>query len=393
MRPKSLILRKGGKLMPRLNGSFTTFVLAAGVAAGISYAVLTEGFAKEPPTLPQAIRSLIGTSSAFAEDASSPAAASPVPEQRWAASATGRIEPKSGNVALLPQIGGQIVDVPVKTNDVVRKGDLLVQLDDGQYLDRIEVARAEEAVRVGERAEEPAEGLVKERQEAEDAMFDAESAVFEAWRTFDAVLMDARDGGATEQDVREARDRIKSLESNLVAKRDAYRKLADRDDIAPPGRLESGLTIARAELALARNAFEKTRVRAPFDGTVLNVFARVGETAGPDAGRPLMAFGDLSHMRVRAEVEERDVDKVQVGQRVIVKADAYPDREFEGTVTEVASALGSPRITSRGPRRPNDVDVLEVVADLDGSPPLLTGMRVDVFFKPMGKDKRTAKVD
>ncbi len=370
--------------MPRLNGSFTTFVLAAGVAAGVSYGVLTEGFAKEPPQLPKAITSLIGTS-AFAEDA-----AATVPEKRWAASATGRIEPKSGNVSLLPQISGQVEDVPVKTNDVVRKGDLLVQIDDGQYLDRINVAKAEEAVRVGERAEEPAEGLVKERQDAEDAKFEAETALFEAWRTFDEVLTASRDGGATEQEVREARDRIKSLEANVAAKRDAYQKIASREDIDAPGRLESGLTIARAELALARRAFDKTRVRAPFDGTVLNVFARVGETVGPDAGRPLLAFGDLSHLRVRAEVEERDVDKVRVGQRVIVKADAYPDREFEGTVTEVASALGSPRITSRGPRRPNDVDVLEVVADLDGSPPLLTGMRVDVFFKPAGKDKQSA---
>lgn len=370
--------------MPRLNGSFTTFVLAAGVAAGVSSAVFTEGFAKEPSGLPAAITSLLSTS-AFAEEA-----AAPVPEQRWAASATGRIEPKSGNVAVVPQIAGPIVDVPVKTNDVVHKGDLLVQLDDAQYLERIDAAKAEEAVRVGERAEEPAEGRVKERQDAEDEMFKAETAVFEAWRTFDSVLKTARDGGATEQDVRQARDRIKSLEANLQATTDAYQKLVASDDIAAPGRLESGLTIARSDLALARNAFEKTRIRAPFDGTVLNLFARVGETVGPDAARPLLAFGDLSHMRVRAEVEERDVDKVRLGQRVIVKADAFPDREFEGTVTEVASALGSPRITSRGPRRPNDVDVLEVVADLDGSPPVLTGMRVDVFFKPLGKDKQTA---
>src|SRR5690606_15394862 len=124
-----------------------------------------------------------------------------------------------------------------------------------------------------------------------------------------------------------------------------------RPNMPLPTRLETSLAIARAELALAESAFEKTRVRAPFDGTVLNIIARVGELAVAGPQSPLVLFGDVSSLRVRAEVEERDVAKIRVGQKVVVKADAYPDREFSGTVAEIASALGSPRIASRGPRR------------------------------------------
>lgn len=94
-----------------------------------------------------------------------------------------------------------------------------------------------------------------------------------------------------------------------------------------------------------------------------------------------MLFGDLSSLRVRAEVDERDVVNIRVGQKVVIRADAFPGRDFEGVVTSLAPALGPPRILSRGPRRPNDVEVLEVLADLDGNPPLLTGMRVDTFFR------------
>jgi HlyD family secretion protein len=65
----------------------------------------------------------------------------------------------------------------------------------------------------------------------------------------------------------------------------------------------------------------------------------------------------------------------------VVRADAFQDRDFEGVVTQIAPALGPPRLTTRGPRRPNDVEVLEVMIALDGQPPLLTGMRVDVYFK------------
>ena len=79
--------------------------------------------------------------------------------------------------------------------------------------------------------------------------------------------------------------------------------------------------------------------------------------------------------------------KVRVGQQVVVRVDAYPDRDFPGTVTSTAASLGSPRIVARGPRRPNDVEVLEVLVALDGQPPLLTGMRVDVFFKADGNQQ------
>jgi HlyD family secretion protein len=48
----------------------------------------------------------------------------------------------------------------------------------------------------------------------------------------------------------------------------------------------------------------------------------------------------------------------------------------------MAQALGPTRLGQRGPRKPTDVDVLEIVVDLDGQTPLLPGMRVDVFLKP-----------
>jgi HlyD family secretion protein len=50
-------------------------------------------------------------------------------------------------------------------------------------------------------------------------------------------------------------------------------------------------------------------------------------------------------------------------------------------VSSLAQALGPSKLGQRGPRRPTDVDVLEVIIDLTGQPPLLPGMRVDVFLK------------
>jgi HlyD family secretion protein len=93
-------------------------------------------------------------------------------------------------------------------------------------------------------------------------------------------------------------------------------------------------------------------------------------------------LGDLTALRVRAELEERDSAKIRVGQAAIVQSDAHPGRQFEGKVVTMAQAMGAGKLAQRGPRRPNDVDVLEVVIDLDAGSGLLPGMRVDVFFKP-----------
>jgi HlyD family secretion protein len=91
--------------------------------------------------------------------------------------------------------------------------------------------------------------------------------------------------------------------------------------------------------------------------------------------------GDVSSLRVRAEFEERDIGKVHVGQAAVVRSDAFPGKDFEGKVSSSARALGPSRLGQRGPRRATDVDVLEVIIDLNGQPPLLPGMRVDVFLK------------
>ncbi len=299
----------------------------------------------------------------------------------WAASATGRVEPKNGEVRIVSQSAGEILEVAAKTGDKVQAGDLLVRLNDSDAQAKLTAALAEEAVRVLERDEDVAKGPGLDRRNAEDALFKAERAVFAAQMTFDEVARRANAGSATAGDVAGARAKLADAQAKFAEERSAFAKVAERDDMPLPSRLESSLTLARSDVTQVLNAIDRTRVRAPADGTVLNVWAKLGEVAVTSPDAPLALFGDLESLRVRTEVEERDVTKIRIGQKTVVKADAFGGQEFTGVVTSIAPALGAQRITSRGPRRPNDVEVLEVMVALDGQPPLLTGMRVDVFFK------------
>lgn len=350
--------------MPKYSSTLNTFFIAAGVA--FATAVLATG--GRP----------LDTLAATAHAQETAPLRSP-----WAASATGKVEPKDGDIRISSQVAGLIVDVPVKTNDKVLAGDILVRLDDADLKARYLSAKAEIEVREREREEEPAtKGLGLDRRKAQDDVAKAERDVFAAQQAFDLALAIFRAGNGKADDVTAARQKLATTKSDLVDARAALTKIETGAEIPPlMSRLETALEQSRADLAQIETAIERTRIRAPSDGTVLNVFAKTGELAAPSPEAALLTFGDVTSLRVRAELEEREVVKVRVGQAAVIRVDAYPDREFAGTVTSTAAALGAPRITARGPRKPNDVEVLEVLVALDGQPPLLPGMRVDVFFK------------
>ncbi len=310
---------------------------------------------------------------------------------QWAASATGRVEPKDGEVRIVSQVAGRIVENLAETNDKVQADDLLLRLDDQELRVKVAAALAEVGVRIREREEEKVTGLAQDRRIAEDAVADAERALFAARNAFDDALRAQKSGGNADA-VKSEREKVNAAEKKLDDARAAVAIVNAKPGMPLYLRLESSLAQARAELSSTEIAFERTRIRAPFAGTVLNMIGKTGETAMPSPDSPVLVFGDLSGLRVRAEVEERDAAKVSVGQKVVVKADAYPDKVFEGSVTSISQSLGSPRIATRGPRRPNDVEVIEVMVALDGTPPLFTGMRVDTFFKVEGP-KAESNVD
>jgi len=361
--------------MVKVDSTITTLLLAGAMAIAIGFLA---NWAATWRNGPNATPAVIAAAPQPVDTTTASAAAV---KPHWATSATGRVEPKDGEVRVTAQAPGQIVEVAVSTNAEVRAGDLLVRLDDDDLISKVTAAQAEAAVREREREEEEVKGPALDRRRAEDAVTGSDRAVFAARQMLDAVTREMSSGSGSAEAVAKARGELATAEKSFAEFRAKLAKLNANPGMPLPTRLESALSIARTDLSLAESAVERARIRAPFDGTVLNVWAKVGETAAPTPDVALALMGDLSSLRVRAEVEERDVTKVRVGQRVVVKADAFPDKEFEGRVTSLNPSLGPPRILTRGPRRPNDVEVLEVLVALDGVPPLLTGMRVDVYFR------------
>ena len=313
---------------------------------------------------------------------STTAVALPARQPAWAAMAPGRVEPAGGELRLASQAAGRIVEIAVAVNDQVQSGDLLVRLDDDEARARLIAADAEAAVRRRERDAEAAVGRpAADRRQAEDLVAASERAVLIARSDLDRTLRARRAGTASTDDVARDRTALSAAIEKADVDRASLRRAQTAQGIPLPTRLEAGLTAARADVMLAEQALERTRLRAPGPGAVLQILPRVGETVAPSPEQVVVVIGDVSKLRVRAEVEERDVARISVGQQVVLRTDAYPGRDFAGTVATRAQSLGTARLAQRGPRRPTDLDVLEVMIDVDAGTPLLPGMRVDVFFR------------
>ena len=300
----------------------------------------------------------------------------------WAASAPGRVEPKNGEYRIGTQTPGRVAEIAVQMNDRVFAGDLLVLIDDEDAQAKLAGVEAEAAVRKRERDAETVGRLALDRRIAEDAVASAERALFQARRDLDRATAGRRGNTTTDDDAVKGRAAVAAAKDKLEAERQALRRMQATAGMPLPTRLESALTTARAELTLAESAVERARIRAASDGTVLQILTKAGETVAPGPDQALVIVGDLTGLRVRAEVEERDVSKVRAGQKVVIRSDAFPGRDFAGTVTTLGQSLAPPRLASRGPRRPTDLDALEVLIDVEAPGSLMPGMRADVFFAP-----------
>ena len=294
--------------------------------------------------------------------------------------APGRIEPGSGEFHLGAGILGQVAEVPVRVNDVVEEGELLIRLDDEEARADLASAEAHEGLSRRERdAQRPTVGR-EDVTKKEDEVYSAERELIGARFELDAALAAKHKGELSNPQLAAARKRLADAQERVERERLGYAQTQAKSNLPTPNQFESALTAARAGVALAGTLLDKTRIRAPIGGTVFEVDARRGEIVSPE--QPLVVMGDMSVVRVKAEIDDGDVPKIKIGQKAFVRSINYPNKDFEGTVTSLAPSLGSPRIIPRGPIRLSDIEVREITIEIkDPEQKLKPGMRVDALFK------------
>jgi HlyD family secretion protein len=305
---------------------------------------------------------------------------------------------------------GAIAQVLVKVNDKVFAGEPLIRLVDTEARARLAAAEAQVAFRLQARNEESAPASAAPparaarpapqrrgeapvanadkaaaRRRAEDAVADADKAVTEAQAALDKAALERRTDAASDAALEAVRAALARAQDRQRQQKAELRRIEADPGTPLPNFVDGQVNVARAEAAAAAAAIERLMIRAPISGTVLQVNAKPGELAAPANAQPLLIIGDISALRVRAELDERDVGEVKIGQSAVIRADAFRGREFAGKVSFIAPIVEPGRISARGQRNMTDVDVVEVLVDVAQPDALAVGMKVDVYFQPDGR--------
>lgn len=260
----------------------------------------------------------------------------------------------SGNVEVTRvrvsfRIPGRMTDRFVDEGDSVRQGALVAQLDprDEELAAgkaRADLQRAEARLRELENGSRSQE--IKEAQAAvKQARADAQKALAEL-KQAEADFIRYRDLHARKvvsaHDAEIHRTSFKSAQSMYELAQARIRSARQVLSLKKEGFRVEQIEQARAEVAAgketlreAEQRLEYTSLFCPLTGTVLTKAAEPGEYVNP--GSPVIAVADLDDVWLRAFVPERELGRLHLGQEAVVTTDAYPDREFRGRVTFIAS--------------------------------------------------------
>jgi HlyD family secretion protein len=297
-------------------------------------------------------------------------------------SAPGRIEAVSEEIRVSSELSGRLHSVLVEEGDRVRKGQVVAQIENDDYIARVSAAGATLAQRKAE-LERIINGARSQERRAAEADVAAAKAVLDNSRReaerrsrladHEMISRDEADRYQRTYQVAEAEYERASQQFSLI---DADARIEDRR------RAEAAVASAQAQLAEARAYLEKTYIRSPLNGVVLRKLRHAGENVSTQFDSPVVTLADDSSLRVRLDVDEIDVAHLRVGQPVYVTAEAYGSRRFTGHVIRLGRILGRKNVRTDEPSERVDNKILETLVQLDPGQKLPLGLRVDAFVEP-----------
>lgn len=224
-------------------------------------------------------------------------------------SATGTIEPVT-EVKISPSVSGEIINLPVEEGDYVHKGELLLQIKPDLYKASIDQLQA---------------NLLAQKAQMERNRAD----LLKAEAEFKQQNELHKKGLISQMDFINAKSNKEAAQANYNAS--SYQ-----------------VQNAEAQLRRAKEELQQTSIRAPMDGTVSQLSVKNGETVVGSSqmeGTDLMHIARMGQMQVEVKVNENDIVNVADGDTARIEVDAYPNRKFNGVVTQIANSAA---VTGQG---------------------------------------------
>ncbi|MGM0547453.1 MAG: efflux RND transporter periplasmic adaptor subunit [Bacteroidota bacterium] len=217
-------------------------------------------------------------------------------------SASGKLQPEV-EVTLRPEVSGEIIELPNKEGDYVKKGELLVRIKPDIYQSRIDERNA---MLLTQKAR---------MEQARASLIEAESVFEQNEKLYEKEAI--------------SRSEFVQSKTNFEAQQANFE--------ATKFQVQS----SEAQLEQAKEELEKTIIRSPREGTISKLSVEEGERvtgSTQTTGTELLRVAKMNQMEIRVQVNENDIVNVSVGDTSDIEVDAYPERSFKGVVTEIANS-------------------------------------------------------
>lgn len=249
--------------------------------------------------------------------------------------ATGAVKPQVGaEVRVGARISGKVERLHANVGDVVKKGDVIAELEKADL--EATVAQREAELQAAQGTLSAAQTLrPKEIERAEADVTKWEASVARAEKEL-ARQDDLLKKNFTSQQAHDlAQEQLSVARAELTSARKALElaKMRHTEDLT---QAHAGIARAKAALANANVQLSYATIIAPISGIVGSVSTQEGETVAAGLNAPtFVTIVDLNRLQVDAYVDEVDIGKVKVGQRAVFTVDTFPDREFDGKAVAI----------------------------------------------------------
>jgi len=246
-----------------------------------------------------------------------------------AVSATGTLNPVV-SVQVGSQVSGQIKEIFVDYNSVVKQGDVIARIDPESFALRVNQAmgdlEAGRATAMTQRANVAA--LQAEVSRAEVALAEAERDYKRNQMLVEKGFVSQSALEKTQSAVAIAREQVKTAQ--------AQRAVGD-------AQVRNGEALVKqreSQLAQAKVDLERTTIRAPVDGIVISRSVDAGQTVAASLQAPTLFLiaRNLTDMQVEASIDESEIGRIAIGQDATFTVDSFPGRTFRGKITQVRKA-------------------------------------------------------
>jgi multidrug resistance efflux pump len=293
-----------------------------------------------------------------------------------------------GFIPLFPVQAGEVTDVLVYESQPVKKGDVLLKVDNEAQIQT--VALAEVGVRLAEAQFAQAQQLAERYKagvEAQSAAVEAgkhkiTAAEFRLHRERDKFKAVNQTQTSNSDELNAVTEELNAAKSALAAEEGKLHEIQATRPDAKIREAEEGVAAARQKLEQARLALRKCVLEAPADGTILRINVAKGAVLGPQSRQAAMLFAPAGPRVVRAEVEQEFAHRVQAGMTAVVQDEAGGQSTWHGRVKRLGAAY-LPKRSNGGPESfsfgGSDSRVLECLIELEpGQPQPLIGQKVRV---------------